>query len=62
MGYLRKVLRYGAISAGVLGTVGVAASLKSNQYNLDSIGIVRFGRASFAVSVSSLNDEKVLNW
>ncbi|XP_065199978.1 aarF domain-containing kinase 1 [Planococcus citri] len=41
-----KLLKYGALGLGGFGAAGTYASLRSNQYNLDSIGIVRFGRAS----------------
>lgn len=40
--------------AGTLGLAATATSLHSNQYNVDSIGIVRFGRASFAVQFKNL--------
>ena len=44
-----KLLKYGALGLGGFGTAGTYASLRSNQYNVDSIGIVRFGRASCTV-------------
>jgi aarF domain-containing kinase len=43
----RRLLKYGIV-AGV--TVGTLASLKANQYNFDSVGIVRLGRAAATVS------------
>ncbi|KAG5895660.1 hypothetical protein JTB14_008669 [Gonioctena quinquepunctata] len=45
-GKLRPFLKYSLIGAVIGGT---ALSLKGNQYQLDSIGIVRFGRAAFTV-------------
>lgn len=47
---MRNVL----FGAGTLGLAATATSLHTNQYNVDSIGIVRFGRASFAVQFSFL--------
>lgn len=46
-----KLLKYGALTLGGVGAAGTYASLRTNQYNLDSIGVVRFGRASSTVSV-----------
>jgi hypothetical protein len=48
----QRLLKYGIVT-GV--TVGTLVSLKANQYNLDSVGIVRLGRA--AVTVSMCFDE-----
>lgn len=45
----QRLLKYGIVTGVTLGTL---ASLKANQYNFDSIGVVRLGRA--AVTVSNL--------
>lgn len=45
--YTKKLLKYAIFSLGTIGTAGTFASLRANQYNVDSIGLVRFGRASF---------------
>lgn len=44
---LRRLLKYG-FYGGVL--VGGVTSLHANQYNIDSIGVVRLGRSAFTVS------------
>jgi len=41
-----RLLKYGIVTGVTLGTL---ASLKANQYNLDSIGVVRLGRAAVTV-------------
>lgn len=46
---LRRLLKYG-FYGGVL--VGGVTSLHANQYNVDSIGVVRLGRSAFTVSFS----------
>lgn len=46
---LRRLLNYG-FYGGVL--VGGVTSLHANQYNVDSIGVVRLGRSAFTVSFS----------
>jgi aarF domain-containing kinase len=43
----QRLLKYG-VGMGV--TLGTLASLKGNQYNFDSIGVVRLGRAAITVS------------
>lgn len=45
----QRLLKYGIVTGVTMGTL---ASLKANQYNFDSVGIVRLGRA--AVTVSSM--------
>lgn len=45
----KKIIKYTILTAGTVGAVGAITSFKSNQYNVDSIGIIRFGRASFTV-------------
>ncbi len=50
MEYTRKLLKYAFLGAGTTAVVGGAVSLRSNQFNLDSIGIVRVGRATVTVS------------
>jgi len=42
-----RLLKYGIVTGVTLGTL---ASLKANQYNFDSIGVVRLGRAAVTVS------------
>jgi aarF domain-containing kinase len=42
-----QLLKYGIVTGVTLGTL---ASLKANQYNFDSIGVVRLGRAAVTVS------------
>jgi aarF domain-containing kinase len=42
-----RLLKYGVVTGVTLGTL---ASLKANQYNFDSIGVVRLGRAAVTVS------------
>nr|CAD7264314.1 unnamed protein product [Timema shepardi] len=42
----RRLLKYGAVTGALLGT---ALSLKANQYSLDSIGVVRLGRAATTI-------------
>lgn len=49
MSFWKRILKYSAMGSGFVGLTGAAVSLHSNQYNVDSIGVVRFGRASFAV-------------
>nr|CAD7458716.1 unnamed protein product [Timema tahoe] len=51
----RRLLKYGAVTGALLGT---ALSLKANQYSLDSIGVVRLGRA--ATTVHKTAAEKLL--
>ncbi|KAK7571912.1 hypothetical protein V9T40_014384 [Parthenolecanium corni] len=48
MSFWKRILKYSAMGSGFVGLTGAAVSLHSNQYNVDSIGVVRFGRASFA--------------
>uniref|UniRef100_A0A4Y0BG66 Protein kinase domain-containing protein n=1 Tax=Anopheles funestus TaxID=62324 RepID=A0A4Y0BG66_ANOFN len=43
---LRKVLKYGIVGSAVLGT---GLSLHANDYDLNSVGIVRLGRAGATV-------------
>lgn len=43
---LRRVFKYSAIGGGVVLT---ALSLRTNHYDINSLGIVRLGRAAFAV-------------
>jgi hypothetical protein len=43
----QRLLKYGIVTGVTLGTL---ASLKANQYNFDSIGVVRLGRAAVTVS------------
>lgn len=50
---LRRLLKYG-FYGGVL--VGGVTSLHANQYNVDSIGVVRLGRSAFTVSFIVLNN------
>lgn len=42
----QRLLKYGIVTGM---TVGTLASLKANQYNFDSVGIVRLGRAAVTV-------------
>lgn len=50
---LRRLLKYG-FYGGVL--VGGVTSLHANQYNVDSIGVVRLGRSAFTVSLIFFNN------
>lgn len=43
---IRRVLKYSVLGTAVVGT---AASLHANDYNLNSIGVVRLGRAALTV-------------
>jgi aarF domain-containing kinase len=43
----QRLLKYGVVTGMTIGTL---ASLKANQYNFDSVGIVRLGRAAVTVS------------
>lgn len=43
---LRRIAKYTVVGGTVLGTL---VSLRANQYNIDSIGAVRFGRAAITV-------------
>ena len=43
----RRILKYGLVAGASVGTL---ASLHANQYNFDSIGVVRLGRAAVTVS------------
>jgi len=53
-----RLLKYGIVTGVTLGTL---ASLKANQYNFDSIGVVRLGRAAVTVSnVDRLSCRKLL--
>lgn len=49
MGSLRKFIKVSLIGAGAIGAVVGGVSLQANQYNIDSIGIVRLGRAAYSV-------------
>ena len=51
----QRLLKYGIVTGVTLGTL---ASLKANQYNFDSIGVVRLGRA--AVSVSDVQTPTII--
>ncbi|XP_069697834.1 aarF domain-containing kinase 1 [Periplaneta americana] len=53
----RRLLKYGLVAGA---TVGTLASLKANQYNFDSIGVVRLGRAAFTVFNISVHYKKTL--
>ncbi|KAJ4441514.1 hypothetical protein ANN_11370 [Periplaneta americana] len=53
----RRLLKYGLVAGA---TVGTLVSLKANQYNLDSIGVVRLGRAAFTVFNISVHYKKTL--
>nr|CAD7409427.1 unnamed protein product [Timema poppensis] len=53
----RRLLKYGAVTGALLGT---ALSLKANQYSLDSIGVVRLGRAATTVFGIALHYKQTL--
>lgn len=44
---LKRFIKYGVIGSALIGS---ATSLHANQYNIDSIGVVRLGRSAFTVS------------
>lgn len=46
---LRRMLKYGFVGSIL---VGGASSLHANQYNIDSIGVVRLSRSAMAVSIT----------
>jgi len=45
---LRKIIKYGTIGTAIGGT---AYMLQRNDWDVSSIGAVRFGRAAFTVSL-----------
>lgn len=47
----RRILKYATVAGAITGT---AVSLHANQYNVDSIGAVRLGRAAATVSLTFL--------
>ena len=42
----RAILKYSVIGGGIIGT---AISYKGNRYNIETIGLLRFGRAATTV-------------
>ncbi|KAJ9587302.1 hypothetical protein L9F63_019178, partial [Diploptera punctata] len=55
--YARRLLKYGLVTGATFGTL---ASLKANQYNFDSIGVVRLGRAAVTVFDIAVHYKKTL--
>ncbi|PSN36568.1 putative aarF domain-containing protein kinase 1 [Blattella germanica] len=54
---VRRLVKYGLVAGATIGTV---ASLKANQYNVDSIGVVRLGRAATTVFNIGLHYKQAL--
>lgn len=46
----KKLFKYAVFGVGSLSVAGTIASLRFNDYNVDSVGIVRFARATITVS------------